>query len=354
MVWIKRNLYFLIGTVVALALMGGAGWYLYSRLDVNNDILGKLDEQYSKLSELAKQTPHPGTGKGKSVDNIKIAEEQKGQLLAFRDKTRGFFQPIAHIPNSPKVTDQDFVTAFRRTIEQLQHQATNASVTLPPAENGYSFSFTAEKGLLKFAPSGLEPLSAQLGEVKTICDVLFAAKVNALDGLRRERVSPDDSSSSAQQTDYLDLTTSSNELATISPYEISFRCFSPELAAVLSGFAASQHALIVKTVNVGLAPAMAAEPAPAPVTMVPQPQPIPVTPYGGGLKGGESDAFMSRYGLGPGGRGGRFGGPPPPQPVAPAPIAVAPVASKGGLQTVLDEKQLQVKLTLAVVKLASK
>src|SRR5215472_3666903 len=112
MVWVKRNLYFLIGSVVALGLMGLAGWYLYSKLQLNTEILGKLDEQYAKLNDLAKQNPHPGSGK---VDNIKAAEEQKAQLLTFRDKTRSFFQPIARIPNSPKVTDQDFVTAFRRT-----------------------------------------------------------------------------------------------------------------------------------------------------------------------------------------------------------------------------------------------
>ena len=42
--WIKRNLYFLIGSLVALALMGLAGWYLYSKWQLNNEFLGKLDE----------------------------------------------------------------------------------------------------------------------------------------------------------------------------------------------------------------------------------------------------------------------------------------------------------------------
>lgn len=38
--WIKRNLYFLVGSLVAVALMGLAGWYLYSKWQLNNDILG--------------------------------------------------------------------------------------------------------------------------------------------------------------------------------------------------------------------------------------------------------------------------------------------------------------------------
>ena len=55
--WIKRNLYFLIGSLVALALMGLAGWYLYSKWQLNNEILGKLDEQYAKLKRLNHRTP---------------------------------------------------------------------------------------------------------------------------------------------------------------------------------------------------------------------------------------------------------------------------------------------------------
>ena len=49
-----------------------------------------------------------------------------------------------------------------------------------------------------------------------------------------------------------------NELAVLTPYEVTFRCFSSELAAVLAGLASSPYALLVKTINVELAPAVAA------------------------------------------------------------------------------------------------
>ena len=58
--WIKRNLYFLIGSLVALALMGFAGWYLYSKWQLNNEILGKLDEQYAKLKAPERAEPPSG------------------------------------------------------------------------------------------------------------------------------------------------------------------------------------------------------------------------------------------------------------------------------------------------------
>src|SRR5262249_19518536 len=120
----------------------------------------------------------------------------------------------------------------------------------------YSFSFQAEKNKVGFNSSGLAPLSVQLGEVKAICGILFQAKINSLENLRRERVSPDDTG--GPQTDYLNEKSVTNELALLTPNELTFKCFSSELAAVLSGFASSPNGIIVKTINVKSAPPGAA------------------------------------------------------------------------------------------------
>jgi hypothetical protein len=250
-------LYFLIGSLVALALMGFAGWYLYSKWQLNNDILGKLDEQYAKLKDFNGKNPHPGSGK---IDNIKVAKDQKLELLAYMQKSRQYFQPCPSIPapESGKLTSQDFSSALSRTIDQMLHEATKSSVTLPPKDTKgqtYSFSFAAQRESLAYAPGSLDPLSVQLGEIQAICTVLFQAKINALDNLRRERVSEDDLR--GPQTDYLPDKSVTNDLAVLSPYEITFRCFSQELAAVLAGFASSPYGLVVKTINVEMAPATA-------------------------------------------------------------------------------------------------
>ena len=83
-------------------------------------------------------------------------------------------------------------------IDQLQHEAENSSVLLPPQ---YAFSFEAERKLVRFAPGGLVPLAVQLGEVKTISEILFAARINSLDSVQRIRVSDDDTT--GPQADYL-------------------------------------------------------------------------------------------------------------------------------------------------------
>ena len=224
----------------------------------------------------------------------------------------------------------------------------SANVTLPPKNittgQTYSFSFEEQRPKLDFAPGSLEPLSVQLGEVKAICDVLFRAKINALDELRRERVSEDDQK--GPQTDYISDTSVTNDLAVLTPYEVTFRCFSSELAAVLAGFASSPYALIVKTINVEQVPAApASEQAPANGPVF-QPAPVYRYPPPRPMVADRAAAYEDRY--------GRRSPPPMPQPVpqpAYTPAAVPGPKGKGGLPTVLDEKQLKITMALVVVKL---
>src|SRR6266446_4496690 len=110
MAWIKRNLFFLIGSLVAFVLMGLAGWYLFSKWQLNNAMLEKLDGEYAELDRLNKQPVHPG--KPPKTDNIKLAKEQQQQLRDVIQKERQFFQRIGPIPEGPKVTAQDFSAAL--------------------------------------------------------------------------------------------------------------------------------------------------------------------------------------------------------------------------------------------------
>jgi len=344
MSWVKRNLYFLIGGIVALVLLGAAGWYLYSKWDLNNTNLANLNQAYADLKGLNDKKPNPGG------DNIKLAKEQRKELQDYMGRASKYFQKIPPIPDLPRKTDRDFAAALNRTIDQLRRDSTNASVTL---QDNYNFSFQAEKLKINFDQRGLEPLSSQLGEVKAICDVLFQARINALDGLRRERVSADDTSGPA--TDYLGENSTTNGLAVLTPYEMTFRCFSPELAAVLSGFASSPNGLIVKTINVEVAGTMATEVASTP-NPVPQPVYVPTPQPTMSAEAIERNRYgdMGRYGTG--GRYGEGSAKFPTYPTPQQPIVVAqPAAPKGGggLPVVVDEKQLKVTLQLVAVKLAN-
>ncbi|MGD1088596.1 MAG: hypothetical protein ABR955_07695 [Verrucomicrobiota bacterium] len=252
MVWIKRNLFFVIVAILAVGLLAAAGVYGFKNWRRNAAGMATLNEAYNTLKQLHTQNPSPGNDQ---VNNIETARQQEEELRAWIEQARNYFQPIPPIPNptADGVTSEAFAAALRRTIDQLQHEAQDASVLLPPQ---YNFSFEAERSLVRFAPGSLDPLAVQLGEVKAICEILFAAKINSLDNLRRARVSGDDAG--GPQSDYLDASSSSNNLAVFTPYEITFRCFSHDLAQVLSNFASLPNGFVVKGINVQPAAAVAA------------------------------------------------------------------------------------------------
>lgn len=305
--WIKRNLFIVIGVVVTLGLLGAGGFYIYKGLSRNADAAAKLNEIYESLNSIHQQKPAPGNEK---VDNTQIARDQDKQLRDWIVGAGKYFQPIPAIPASG-VSSATFAGALRRTIDTLQHEADDAGVALPPK---YDFSFSTERPLVKFADGSLEPLAEQLGEIKTIAEAVYSARVNALDGIQRVRVSADDAAGS--QADYIDEHPVTNDLAVVTPYVVTFRCFTPEISRVVGAFATASNTFLIKSINIQ--PAMSVAVA------------------------GAAPADM------PGRFGGESGGvPPPAQPIQPMP-------GKGGLQTVLKEQLLRVSLEVGLVKLLPK
>jgi len=151
--------------------------------------------------------------------------------------------------------------------------------------------------------------------------VLYKAKINTLYNLRRTRVSEDDLK--GPQSDYLETTATTNDLAVLAPYEVTFYGFSGELAAVLAGFANEPHGFIVTTLNV--------EPG--------TPSSAPMDAATGGLATPESAMMAARY--------GGYG--------AAAPAVPAPVnTGRGGALVMLDERQLKVTMGVTLVKLLPK
>jgi hypothetical protein len=311
MSWIKRNLYFLIGSIVSVALLGAASWYLWSKMQLNNHKLEELNSAYGELEQLSSKKPNPGNDK---VDNIELAAAQGKQISVQIEKVRKYFVSIPPIPDSTNVTDQDFATAMRSTADRLQRDAARGSVALPTPR--YFFSFEAERQLVKFSSTNLQELAVQLGEVKTICDILFNAKINSFDGLRRERVSEDDLK--GPQSDYLDEHSTTNDLAVVTPYEVTFHCFSPELGNVLAGLANNANGVTVKALNVDSSTMGSAVTRPnEAMPMVGYPPNMPNSPMPGTSVSGTA----------------------------------IPAIKRGGLPIVLDEKQIKVTMMMNVIKL---
>jgi hypothetical protein len=319
MIWIKRNLFFVIGGFLALGMLGGAGFYIYKSWDRNSTAFNGLTDVVNTLKGLTDQHPSPGNDK---IDNTKIAKEQDKEVRKWIGNAMEAFQPISPIPTGA-VTSEAYAGALRRTIDQLQKQAEISGVSLPPK---YDFSFAAQRPLVKFAAGSLEPLSVQLGEVRALCEILFSTRINALDGIKRIRVSDDDMT--GPQSDYIEEHSVTNDLAVITPYVLNFRCFTPELSRVMAGFATASNTFIVKAVNVQMASAESVSSS---------------SPSLVGPPGMIGEGYPMR-------RIGVEG-----YPVAPTqPVPAQPVIGKGGLQTVLKEQLLRVTMEVGLVKLSPK
>jgi hypothetical protein len=308
--WIKRNLLFVIVVVAAVGLLGGAGFYIYKGYARNADDFDKLNGIYTSLKDYQSQSPAPGNDK---VDNAKIARQQEREIRAWVESAAKWFQPIPPIPNVPNVTSEAFARALSSTVDRLQGMARESGVALPEQ---YFFSFKAQSRELNVASPA--PLSLQLGEVERIAEILFSAKINALDGIQRTRASEDDAT--GPQVDYIDERAVTNDLAVLAPYVITFRCFTPELSRVIAAFATSSNAFFIKAINIQPAGSSAASPNAAAPGMIPsQPAGVPM-----------------------------------PYPTGVTPSANPPVADKNALQTVLKEQMLRVSLEVEFAKLRPK
>jgi len=274
MSWAKRNLYFLISGIVAVVLLGLAGWYAYSASQSNSENGEKLKDAYGKLSTFATKNPNAGNDK---VNNIETAKEQTKEVQERVALMEKFFVPIPGIPNTNKFDDRVLSRAVRDTISQLRASALSHNVTLPTGQPEFAFSFSLQAGKISYDPNSGDMLSKQLGEIKAICETLYASRVIALSSIQRERTADDvNPANPGIGNDYCDSISLTNDNVVITPYQVTFDCFTPELGNVLANFANQQHTVIVKTVN--LQPAEAMMTAGSEMAMTMQPA---VNPRGG-------------------------------------------------------------------------
>lgn len=336
MQWIKRNLYLVVGGVVALGLLGFAGFYLFTKVRQDQAITEELNTATARLETLARRDPYP------NPENITAAKEEGVRLQGFLSDVEEHFLP-PRIPD--ELNNMRFRSYLDNTRARLLADAQLAGVEVP---TNYWFTFSSLSGTVNFKPATLQPLATQLADIQSICQVLFDAKVNSLVWLKRVSVDSSDTSLTGSQ-DYLSGKAVTNAYSVVMPYEVAFQGFSSELAAVLDGLARLPHCLIVTNVVAEQA-ATATTPTSDESGQMAELSSRYGRPIGMGMD--PRQAMMDRYGMG-GGRygGGRYGGGrgmPSFQPVIPQPVQRP--ASRGPA-TILDEKPLRFILSINAVNL---
>ncbi|MCL5097764.1 MAG: Amuc_1100 family pilus-like protein [Candidatus Omnitrophica bacterium] len=328
--WVKQNLSLMVTGLVALALLGGAGYYFYSKMAKEKEISAQVDATLQTLTDYQNKEPFP------NKKNLTQAEQNAQLLQAFMAKETQFF---GDIPTNSSSYTSEFNSLLLNTLDQLKNRASEASVSLP---TNFNFSFSAQRDLLQFDQTNLPLVTTQLADVKAICEVLYNAKVYALIAVRRAPVSTNDTAAlSTQPQDYLankKAVTNDTANAIILPYEVSFKCSTPELTAVLEGCATNRNGLLVQSVRV--------EPAEAESTEME-----------GGIYGPPAMGPMGAFGpMGVGGMMrqrymGMAAGPYGRPPMAPAPTVQPSPVRPGSTGIILKEKPLRVALLIESIKL---
>jgi hypothetical protein len=311
MAWVKRNLGLVIGGVIALALLGVAGFYLWTSYQKDSEVTAQLDDTTQRFKTLLNRPLHPGDERGK-VNNIELVKEENKRLEQFLSGVRTKFGK-REIPTN--ISNRDFRALLDNTVHDLQKSADSLGITVP-GKKDYWFTFAPEKSAVEF--KNVEMLTHQLMDVKDLCEILFSAKIHDLAGIRRVPASSDDNNA----TDFLstEKKPTTNEFAIVTPYELRFQGFSSELARVLDRLVTAKRCFVVRTIGVDKAPTEDASAAP---TSMP------------------SFLMDPRYG------GGRYGGRYAP----PAPVAAPSAAPRRPSNILLDENKLLIVLQVDAVRL---
>jgi hypothetical protein len=322
MVWIKRNLLFVISIALGLLLTGYCAYLLHSCLNANAGVKEEYNSTLSNLQMIQQKSPFP------SVENIQAAKADQDHvrlfLASFRKKFKSF-------PVPPVEDERGFNTYLKDSLVRFRAEATNAGVLLP---EDCSFAFSGLKEKLTYPPGNIAPWMQQLEEISAILDVLYGAKINYLDDLQRVPVSSDDTGAGLQAASV------TNQLGVVTPYKIIFRGFSTEIAAVMEGFARSSNCFIIKAIDV-------APDKSVPSTVV---QPFAQQPAVTYIRPRQNPYSLAQNHLRPG--MGMPGMRPAPAPVAAAPVASISVAAASSPPvTILSEHPLLVTVSIDVVKL---
>jgi hypothetical protein len=324
MLWIKRNLFLAIGGLVALLLLAGGGYYVYSAIGRNTELSAEVEATRTKLNDLYKLDPFP------HATNITAAKTETARLNVEIAKGQKLFAAVA----TERVDARGFTRMRDTTLDELRTLAMKAQIALPV--EGYAFSFQTQRSRSEssLAPDTFPLVPQQLMEIKALCLILYDARINQIANIRRARVSRDDYNA-GNASDYLSPILANAVVteaeAASHPYEFTFFCFTAELAAVLNGIQHSPSGFVVKAMMVepdSSAPgALIGNPGAAPVP-VPQPGIQPPRP-----------------------RRPNPLNPAPAQPVRPA-GAVAPVRNAANDRPihVLKEKRLKVTMLVYAIK----
>jgi hypothetical protein len=242
MVWIKRNLFVVIGGVVAVALLAVAAVFAQGAQQKQSDAAQSLQSYTSSVNALLNARPFPNDG------TIEKFEEETGVIRQFSRDAERLFE---YVP-AARMDGQQFKIHLLKALVQLQADATNSNVEIP---DQYQFTFGHLVPMPNLLPYSIEPLQESLADIQHLCKILYESKVHALENIKRFPAYPREPGRTGLSFDYWPRTnvTSSEAVFKSTPYEFRFRGFTSELTEVLNQFASADRFYVVRKIEVAQA-----------------------------------------------------------------------------------------------------
>ena len=304
-----------IGSLVVLGLVGGAAFFLFTKVSDEKTAQEQLTQKEEELKGLLNKKPFANS------ENLAAVKADETRIAGVLQTAKKFYTSL----ESPRInSSRNFKLELDRLIFELQNTARQNGVTLP---TNFNFSFSVERPLLEFDTNALGQLAAELADVRALSQILFESRIYELSGVRRSPVSTNDNQAAGgpYQSEYLSAKKiGTNNYALFYPYEFTFRSSTAQLGDALDRLAHSSNGFIVRCITV--------EPAD---TSVPEGD----TGAGNEYVVSAAARYASRY--------GRYGGRMAPPPVETVQVAAAPK----GPTTVLQQKALKIKLLVDVARL---
>lgn len=239
MVFLKRNLFWIIGGVISAGLLAGAWIFMSGANEKRDTALGELEQYTNVVNRLASTSPYPSREMIDKINRDTVA------VKSFTTNAESLFR----YRKPQRMPSQQFKVHLINALVALQSAATNYNVVLPA---NFNFTFKHLLPMPNLLPYSIEPLSIQLRDIQEIAQILFESRVHSIHTFSREPAYAREPGGAVLMYDVATRTnlTTDKAVFTSTPYRFSFSGFTTELTEVLNRFARAKRFYVVKKIEV--------------------------------------------------------------------------------------------------------
>jgi len=237
--WLKRNLIYVIGGIIALAAIGGAYVFVNGASQRKQEAMDALGVYTNTVNRLISARPYP------SVEAIDKVNNEAEVLKVFTAEAEKLFE----YQKPRRMRSQDFKVHLINSLVKLRADATNNNIRIP---RNFNFTFGHLLPMPNLLQYSIEPLSMHLQDVQEICRILYEARVHSITGIQRVTAYPREPGGAVLMGDVAVRTnlTTAEAVFTSTPLRFSFRGFTSELTEVLNLLASDDRFYVVRKVEV--------------------------------------------------------------------------------------------------------